>query len=140
MNQVTEVLKTKMGEVWEEGDGFIYTDLYTTIYSFEEMRDHYGKYQEKYGTEKRLHLVTFQELPLRTPMPDVREYNNGQLHMVTKAFAVVTSSAMIRMFVNMYIRLSSIRFPVKLFATHEEAKDWLKSHEEVDEHIVAFKG
>jgi hypothetical protein len=118
-----------MGEVWEEVDGFIYTDLSTTIFSFDERSDHYGKFGENYGAEKRLHLVPFRELPMLSSIPDVRDFNNEQLHDISKSFAVVASLAMIRMFVNRSVRMSSMSFPVKFFATHDAAKAWLKIYD-----------
>ncbi|HEX8517213.1 MAG TPA: hypothetical protein VF868_13535 [Bacteroidia bacterium] len=62
-----------------------------------------------------------------SPTPaDHREYNQKVLPEIFKAIAFVTSTALGKMLINLYLGLKPITFPTKVFSNEKEASDWVK--------------
>lgn len=57
-----------------------------------------------------------------------REYNHDMLPQIFKAIAFVTSTALGKMLVNLYLGMQPSPFPTKVFSNEKDAKEWIKQH------------
>lgn len=91
--------------------------------SFEEVKANTEKWMaENPGKKiKWLYVVG----PKSSATKEVREYLDEVLPKTIQAMALITSSVMHRMIVNLFLKLKPQPFPVQMFSEVEEAKKWL---------------
>ncbi len=59
---------------------------------------------------------------------EVMEYFAEELTEITKAMAVISTSPIKILLVNMMIHITKQKYPIKLFSKEEEARDWLTQY------------
>jgi len=57
-----------------------------------------------------------------------REYNHQVLPGIFKAIAFITSTALGRMLVNLYLGMQPSAFPTKVFSNEKDAKEWIRQY------------
>ena len=59
---------------------------------------------------------------------EVRDYLDTELHLIYKAIASVSSSMLGKTIVNLYLTLKPPPFPMKMFNSESQAREWLKQY------------
>jgi hypothetical protein len=62
------------------------------------------------------------------PKKEQRQLIAREIAAVTKAMAVITSSPLTKMVINLFYGFAPPKYPVKIFKTEAEARDWIKNY------------
>jgi hypothetical protein len=94
--------------------------------TFEQTKSDIEKLRTVIGNRKVCMLLDVTHAPETTR--EIRELAAQELPKITKAIAMVSHSKLGKMLANLFFSLQSQPYPVKMFNTTEEAKQWLLKH------------
>ncbi|HXA01939.1 MAG TPA: STAS/SEC14 domain-containing protein [Cytophagaceae bacterium] len=59
---------------------------------------------------------------------EMRDYSAAELPKITKALAMISTSALGKMIANLFFGLKPPPYPTKMFSNEKDAKEWLKQY------------
>lgn len=118
------VTETKTSTYWFDEEGILYVIGKNENSPFEERKKQTEEFIRMLNGKKICAIMDITQSPPSTR--EIREYNLKMLPQIFKCAAFVTSSVLGRMLVNLYLGISPLPFPAKIFATEQEAHAWIR--------------
>lgn len=94
--------------------------------SREEMLKEVEKFKQITGGQK-VNMIVEAHPHRESPRKEDREFIAQQLAEVTNAMAILTPSALSRMVANLFFLFNPAPYPVKMFVSESDAKEWLET-------------
>ena len=129
MNELNNTFDTPISKVTLKEDGVCEMNITVNEFTMDRLKEHYSILEDKFGDSKFHWIYSFSDFNIRALTHEARSYNNIMLKKHTLSLAAITPNPMIRIFVNLYIRISSFAFPIKTVADENAAKAWLSQYE-----------
>jgi hypothetical protein len=120
--------KTSQGEVWMDEDGVLYQDYPSgTEITIEDSLGELNLYRTVFCKgDRRPIIVNISNV--KTVSKESRDiYASGKTAEVLSAAALIVSNPVSRIMGNFYMGINKTMMPVRMFATTEDAKKWLKN-------------
>lgn len=124
--------KTSIADVVVDEEQIVYLDFHTCDFPIEKLKAHFVTMHEQLGTEKRMYIYSFKQLSKISISRDARIYNNKKMEGFTESLAVASTNGMLRIFVNLYIKIARFSFPFKILKDTEEAQTWTLKHRSME--------
>ena len=118
--------RTSIGWIDDEGIFVSHSKKVSKGQTLEEFLTSSAEFKEFVGIKKVL-LMAFID-NAQPAEKDVRDSSVEIMSATAKAFAMVGTKTFARMVVNIYFGLKPPTYPVKMFATEEEARKWLRKY------------
>ena len=64
----------------------------------------------------------------KPPKREDREFISQQITSITRAMAIITTSAVSKMVANLFFTFKPPQYPMKMFSTEEAAKNWIRQY------------
>lgn len=116
--------------IWFDEHGILYSspkEGSPKILTIEEIRDEMVKFRKIIGNEK-VCIVSESNPKATAPPKEHRDFIAAEINSVTKAMAIITTSPVSRMIVNLFFGLKPPPYPAKLFSNKNDAVEWIKQH------------
>lgn len=86
----------------------------------EMLKGHYDELEKRYGEEKQNFILTFKPSYIKMDA-STRRYNNDMMNYWSNCMCAVVEKPLIRTFVNMYIKISTLTYRLKVCKSMDEA-------------------
>ena len=123
----TTLFETKISTFWFDENGILCAlskKVERTIEHYQEIFDLYKTFIKK-GEKLCLLADLYDSMPISK---EVRDFMTAEIPNYVKAHAIVSSTSFNSSQTSAFIKFNFLDFPVKLFPTIEEAKQWLKDY------------
>jgi hypothetical protein len=124
------VLDLENSTIWLSREGIMYSKPRPnapTDSTREQILSEMDRLREFLGN-KKVCMVLEANPQSRPPTKELRDLIAEALSSITKAMAIVTTSPLSRMIANLFFSFKPPEYPVKMFATEEEATKWVKQY------------
>ncbi|HXP52637.1 MAG TPA: STAS/SEC14 domain-containing protein [Bacteroidia bacterium] len=122
-----EVFDSKTGVSWFDKDGILYSiSKKVPALSMEETTKLTEEFKQMLKGKKVCMLVDVTNSSESNK--EARDYAAQELPKVVRAVAMVSKSAVGKMLANIFFKIKEQPYPVKMFNTVEEARQWLKQY------------
>ncbi len=112
---------------WFDEDGiFCSVQKRVKVQSFEETKKAFDVFRKTVGTKKVCMLVDASEAG--ESLKESRDYAAQEFPKMIKALAIISNSSLGKMLANLFFKIKSQPYPVKMFSNDLEAKEWLKQY------------
>ena len=120
-----EVFETATSKYWFD-DGLMYVlTKKGTPPDLDTHKKDMEAFKKRIGNKK---ICAIMEVNDSTPTSkEIREYNTAELPGLFKAIAFIIKSPLMKMLASLYLGIKSNPFPIKMFSTEEEAREWIKT-------------
>lgn len=122
MNSSTS-FATPIGNVMILDNGIVHVHILLMDLTKEALMGHYDIIEQRFGDEKQSFILTFEPSYLKMDA-STRRYNNEMMNYWSKSMTAVVDNPLIRTFVNMYIKINTLTYPLKVSKSMKEATDW----------------
>jgi len=99
----------------------------------EEILDEMKRFRQIIGKEKVCMIAEAASGGTRGPKKEQRALIASEVASVTKALAVIVTSPVAKVAINLFYAFSPPPYPVKMFTTLEDAKGWIRKYNEGEE-------
>ena len=117
--------QTNISKVYVDIDGVVYIDFFEENFNLENLTVHYQILDQELGEGKRMSVYSFKEIMKISIEKKAKDFNNRMLEARTESFAMASTNGMIRIFVNVYLKLAKLNFPMKIMRNKEDARKWV---------------
>ena len=127
----TQTFELTNSVVWFNPDGILYSlpkPNPRTDWTSEEIAAEMNRFREITGNKKVCMIAETHPTSSKQPKKEQRELFAKEISGVTKAMAIIASSALSRMMANLFFAFVPPDYPVKMVATEQEAKTWIKQY------------
>lgn len=117
--------------VWIDEEGILYSipkDNPVTTFTNEEIADEMARFREIIGNKKVCMIGETHPTNSQQPNREQRDLFAKEISSVTKAMAIITSSSLSKMVANLFFAFVPPDYPVKMFRTEKEAKEWIRQY------------
>ena len=116
--------------IWFDEEGILYSQPknLVTETSDEEILSEMEKFRAITGNKKVCMIAEAHPGGSKPPKKEQRALIAKELSSVTKAMAVITTSALSRMIINLFFGFKPPDYPVKMFKNEQDAKDWIRKY------------
>lgn len=97
------------------------------VLTMEEIKKEMDKFRKITGG-KKVCLVSESNPKSPAPAKEQRDFIASEINSVVKAMAIITTSPVSRMIVNLFFGLKPPPYPAKLFTDQKEAVQWIKQY------------
>ncbi len=125
-----KIIEWPTSVMWFDEEGILYSITKPEIpqpQSSEESRKQMDKFREVVGGKKTCMIIKTGGSS-QPPKKEDRDWIAKELDSVTKAMAIISTSAMSRMVANLFFGFKPPAYPVKFFSNQEEARTWIKQY------------
>lgn len=122
----TKIFEGELAIFWFDENDILCAYAKNTPRSLEKQKQNYAFIREITGNKK---VCLLSDITSASPQDKkTRDYSAGELPNVFKAMALISKSPLGKFIANMFVALKNQPIPIKMFATEEEAKEWLKQY------------
>lgn len=117
--------------IWFDSDGILYSlpkPGAVAESTTEEILSEMQKFRTFIGNKKVCMIAESNPNSAKPPKKEQRALIAKEISDVTKAMAVITTSALSRMIINLFFGFAPPDYPVKICRTEEEAREWIKKY------------
>jgi hypothetical protein len=108
-------------------NGIVHVDIQILELTKEALKGHYHLLETKFGSQKQNFILTFQPAYLKMDAA-TRRYNNDMMNYWSNSMCAVVESPLIRTFVNMYIKINTLTYRLKVCKSMEEAIQFIENN------------
>jgi hypothetical protein len=122
----TEVIEMPSSTLWFDQEGVLYSisKPQQRTRTLAEIHQEMDRLRQLIGTRKVCIIMESHSRAQAVPK-DQRDAIAEELNSVTKALAIVSSSALSRMVANLFFSFKPPRYPMKLFSNPQDARQWI---------------
>jgi hypothetical protein len=115
---------------WFNEDGILYSlpKEKITELNEQEILKEMEAFRKIIGNQKVCMIAEAHPKGSKPPAKEQRESIAKEISSVTKAMAVLTSSSLSRMIINLFFGFKPPDYPVRMCKTEQEAKEWIKKY------------
>lgn len=125
--QDAKVYEFTNSDMWFDEDGILWSvSKMAPPQTVEQARQDLERLRSMIGDKKVCMLADVTHSTETTR--EMREFAAEELPKFTKAIAMVSGSALGKMFANLFFRIKSQPYPVKMFNNPEDARSWLQQY------------
>ena len=123
------VIEMPSSTIWLDKDGILYSVGKPPAgpRSIDDLRAEMAEFRRVIG-EGKYCIIMESSGKGPTPPKEQRDEIARELNSVTKALAVVSSSPLGRMMANLFFSFKPPKYPMKLFSTEREARQWIRQY------------
>ncbi len=122
----TQVYETELATFWFDGDGILNSLSKSPKRTIANTTENFTLVRRITNNQKVCHLVYL----CNSPVPDkqTRKFVTHELPKVYKAMAMVSTSGLGKIIMNVLFNLKAPPIPMKSFSADKEAREWLKQY------------
>jgi hypothetical protein len=94
----------------------------------EQILQEMEKFRVIVGNKKVCMIAETAQGTTKPPKKEQRALIAREIASVTKALAIVTTSALSKMIINLFFAFAPPQYPVKIFRTEQEAREWIRQY------------
>jgi hypothetical protein len=116
--------------LWFNEEGILYSlpkANARTEFTDEEIMSEMDKFREFIGN-KKVCMIAESDSGSKPPRKEQRALIAKQISDVTKAMAIITTSSLSKMIINLFFAFAPPDYPVKICRSEQEARDWIKQY------------
>jgi hypothetical protein len=123
----TNIIDWPTSAMWFDEDGILCViSKKAPAQTLEEARKSMEDFENLTGKRKVCMLI---DITNSAPTSkEMRDYSAAELPKITKALAMISTSALGKMIANLFFGLKPPPYPTKMFSNEKEAKEWLKQY------------
>jgi len=117
--------------IWFDNEGILYSQPKAVIddeASDEEILSEMEKFRAITGNKKVCMIAEAHPKGGKPPKKEQRALIAKEISSVTKAMAVITTSSLSRMIINLFFGFKPPDYPVKMCKNEQEAKEWIRKY------------
>ena len=116
--------------IWFDEEGILYSQptRLVTESTDEEIMKEMEKFRAITGNKKVCMIAEAHPGGSKPPKKEQRALIAKEISSVTKAMAVITTSALSRMIINLFFGFRPPDYPVKMFRNEQDAKEWIRNY------------
>ncbi len=132
--QIPDNIKTHQltnSTVWFDEEGILYSqpnDVPDPDLTDEEIMREMEKFRAITGNKKVCMIAEAHPKGGKPPKKEQRALIAKEISSVTKAMAIITTSSLSRMIINLFFGFRPPDYPVKMFKSEAEAKEWIRKY------------
>lgn len=123
--QTITSFQTAIGNV-EVHDDYVLVTITAENQTMEILKAHYSVYEAELGTEKRKVILDFAINNIRLEREE-RAFSIQKLNSLTSDIAGIIHSPLVRIFVNIFMKINTFEYNYKVCKSVDEAKAWVTS-------------
>lgn len=124
MKDAVNSFSTSVGDVFVDKNGIVTVFITNPDQGIETLKKHYVEYEKIMGTERRKVILVFTVNSIFLPA-ESRTYSQEKLNQLTCTLAGVITKPMIRIFVNIFVKMNRLESNLNVFKDIESAKKWI---------------